>query len=122
MILLDTSIWVDHFRGTNEVLREVLGSGDGGLHPFVIGELALGHLRRRDEILGLFEALPHLPIAAHDDVMNLLDLQGLAGAGIGWVDAHLLCAARLQGWTILTLDRRLARVAARLGVAARVPF
>ena len=118
MILLDTSIWVDHLRGTNAVLREVLGAADGGVHPFVIGELALGHLRRRDEILGLLESLPQLPVASHEDVMNLVDLQDLAGAGIGWVDAHLLCAARLQGWRILTLDRGLERVAARLGVAA----
>lgn len=118
MTLLDTSVWVDHFRGSNAVLREVLGGGDGGLHPFVVGELALGHLRQRDEILGLLVSLPHLHVASHEDVMSLIDLHGLAGAGIGWVDAHLLCAARIQGWSILTLDRRLARVAARLGVAA----
>jgi hypothetical protein len=72
--------------------------------------------------LGLLESLPQLPVASHEDVMNLVDLQDLAGAGIGWVDAHLLCAARVQGWRILTLDRRLAQVAARLGVAADVCY
>jgi predicted nucleic acid-binding protein len=118
VILLDTSIWVDHFRGANAVLREVLGGADGGVHPFVVGELALGQLRRRDDILGLLESLPQLPVASHEDVMNLVDLQDLAGTGIGWVDAHLLSAARLQGWTILTLDRRLQQLAARLGIAA----
>lgn len=118
MILLDTSVWVDHLRGTNAVLRDVLGAADGGVHPFVVGELALGHLRQRDEILGLLESLPQLAVAPHEDVLQLVDLQRLNGAGIGWVDAHLLCAARLSGWTLLTLDRRLGQVAARLGIAA----
>lgn len=87
-------------------------------HPFVVGELALGHLTRRREILGLLSELPRAQVATHEEVLALVDRHHLAGAGIGWIDAHLLASAALSGVSLWTLDRRLGAVAARLGLAA----
>jgi hypothetical protein len=87
------------------------------VHPFVIGEIALGHLRRRREILELIAALPRASTLGHDEVLDFVERHRLAGAGIGWVDAHLLAAAALDGTSLWTLDRRLATVAARLDLA-----
>ena len=85
-------------------------------HPFVTGELALGHLRRRAEILSLLASLPAAPQAEHEEVLHFVAEHALAGAGLGWVDAHLLCAAALDRSRLWTLDRRLAAAAARLGL------
>jgi predicted nucleic acid-binding protein len=118
VILADTSIWVDHLRRSRPALEAALSDGVVGLHPFVIGELALGRLHRRREILTLLASLPRLSPTAHVEVLRFVDLHDLPGSGLGWVDAHLLCAARLAGWQVWSADRRLAAVAARLGLAA----
>ena len=115
-MLVDTSVWIDHFRRGNATLAETLEDGSVWCHPFVIGELACGGLSNRRRILSLMEALPRAPEAEHGEVMELVDRNRLAGTGIGWVDAHLLAAARLGNLWLWTLDRPLARVARRLGV------
>ena len=88
-------------------------------HPFVIGELALGQLHQRDEILKLLDNLPSATVASHDEVMVLIERHELVGTGIGWVDAHLLASALLADNLLWTLDRKLATVAELLGIAAR---
>ncbi|HSL21473.1 MAG TPA: PIN domain-containing protein [Vicinamibacterales bacterium] len=117
MILVDTSVWVNHLRSSDGRLAAALADGRAGVHRFVIGELALGQLRRRGEILTLLRALPDAGEATHDEVHELVESHRLAGSGIGWIDAHLLCAARLAGWQLWTADRRLASVAARLDLS-----
>jgi len=116
-VLVDTSVWIDHFRRGNEVLAERLAAADVWVHPFVIGELACGRLTRRGEILALLQALPHAPLIEHREVLAFVETSGLPGRGIGWIDAHLLASARLARIPLWTLDRRLAAVAGRLGVA-----
>jgi predicted nucleic acid-binding protein len=118
MILVDTSVWVDHFRSRNSGLVSWLEGDEVLTHPFVIGELACGHLRRRQEILGLLSALPSATVARHEDVLALVDAHRLFGRGIGWVDAHLLASALLSGVRMITLDGQLLKVAKGLGVAA----
>lgn len=88
-------------------------------HPFVLGELACGHLRRRAEILALIAALPRLTALATEDVMMFIDSHRVMGKGLGWVDVHLLAAAFASGETLWTRDRRLADAARRLGVGDR---
>jgi len=83
-------------------------------HPFVMGELALGHLERRREILDLLDNLPAAQVATHSEVLSLIDRHDLAGSGMGWVDAHLLAAALLSNAPLWTLDRGLATAAERL--------
>ncbi len=117
-MLVDTSVWVDHFRHGSRRLAALLENAEVECHPFVIGELACGGLSRRTEILALLAALPQVPVADHDEVLHLVDARELAGCGIGWIDAHLLCSVLLAGGRLWTLDRRLAAVANRLGLAA----
>lgn len=119
MILVDTSVWVAHLRAGDERLAALLDSGDVLAHPFVIGELALGSLRRRDAFLDDLRDLPRAGVATDDDVLQFIERQSLFGRGIGYVDAHLLAAARLTPEAKLwTYDRNLQRVAAELGLAA----
>lgn len=111
MILVDTSVWVDHLRRGNERLKTLLTENRVLSHPFIIGELACGSLRNRQEILGLLGALPQAPLAEHDEVLRLVEEEPLHGQGIGWIDAHLIAAARLAHSGIWTLDSRLASAA-----------
>jgi predicted nucleic acid-binding protein len=119
VILADTSVWVDHLRQGNARLERLLGDSRILCHPFVTGELALGHLRRRAEILALLANLPQASPAAHAEVLGFVEENRLVGSGLGWVDVHLLCAAALERAQLWTLDRRLAGAAARLGLDAR---
>lgn len=116
MTLVHTSVWVDHFRRANTALARLLEAGEVVSHPFVIGELSLGGLKRRDEILQLLASLASAEVVAHDEAMRLIDRRRLSGRGIGWVDAHLLASAVLEKVHLWTLDRRLALVARELGV------
>lgn len=118
MILVDTSVWVDHLRAGDSRLAALLENGQVLSHPFVLGELACGNLRRRAEFLTLLAALPRLPALATEDVMMFIDNHRLMGKGLGWVDAHLLAAAVASRETLWTKDRRLAEAANRLGVAS----
>lgn len=115
MILVDTSIWVDHFRSGDAGLVAALEAGDVVCHPFVVGELACGGLKNRAEILRLLQALPSAAVASHDEVLRFIDSRGLAGRGAGYVDVHLLASVALSpGVRIWTRDRRLAGIAREL--------
>ena len=119
MILVDTSIWVDHLRGGDSLLAGLLGRGEVLVHPFVTGELALGHIGQRDVIIRALSKLPQVMIANDREVLQFIDLHALSGTGIGYIDAHLLAAVRLTaGTSFWTRDRRLFDIADRLGLAA----
>jgi hypothetical protein len=118
VILVDTSVWVDHLREGLPGLSGALELGVVLTHPFIIGELALGNLRNRKEVLQLLDDLPPAPVAADDEVRALIEQRRLAGRGIGYVDAHLLAAVLLEGnATLWTRDKRLGDVAKALRVA-----
>ena len=114
MILVDTSIWIDHFRHRNDALVARLERGEVATHPFVIGELALGGLRQTTKVLALLAELPACAVVSHADALALVERRSLAGSGIGWVDAHLLASALVDRLPLWTLDRRLAAVARQL--------
>ena len=116
MILVDTSIWIDHLRHGHKGLITHLESGEVVVHPFVVGELACGSIRQRTEVLELLQALPPAIVATHDEALAFLESHKLAGRGLGYVDIHLLASAQLDRCSLWTNDRRLAREAARLGV------
>jgi hypothetical protein len=119
MILVDTSVWIDHFRGeiAGEALRELLEAGEVVIHPFVRGELALGQLGpRRADVLRDLTTLPSAPVVPDHEVLEMVAVRGLAGSGIGWVDAHLVAAALSTGASLWTVDRPLSRVAWRLRI------
>jgi predicted nucleic acid-binding protein len=119
VILVDTSVWVEHLRSTSAILSALLDNCRILGHPFVLGELALGNLRQRDDILRVLRRLPQATSASHLEVLRLIDREALYGRGIGYVDAHLLAAARLTaGSKLWTRTRRLQAVAGQLGLAA----
>ncbi|AEQ51866.1 type II toxin-antitoxin system VapC family toxin [Pelagibacterium halotolerans] len=119
MILVDTSVWIDHFRAVDEELELLLGANRVLMHPFVLGELALGNLRQRNLILTSLADLPQCVVARDDEVLEFISLHALFGRGIGYVDAHLLSAAALTPEARLaTRDRRLRDRAQSLGLAA----
>ncbi|MFQ5738381.1 MAG: type II toxin-antitoxin system VapC family toxin [Acidobacteriota bacterium] len=110
MILVDTSVWVDHFRRDNARLRELLEEGTVLCHPFVIGELACGTLHERAGILSLLSALPGAQEAEHGEVLGFIESHKLYGKGLGWVDSHLLASALLSHCSLWTLDKSLGRI------------
>lgn len=119
MILVDTSVWVDHLRAGNKTVESLLDAGRVLAHPFVIGELALGNLRQRRTILACLQDLPQASAATDQEVLHFIERHALAGLGIGYVDAHLLASTRLTpGSSLWTRDKRLLSVAERLGVAS----
>ena len=117
MILLDTSVWVDHLRRGDSLVVQVLESGQAAAHAFVIGELACGNLKSRVRVIDLLEALPQLAMAMDEEVLFFIERHELMGRGIGYVDAHLLAAASISGSLLWTRDKRLRGIAAELGVA-----
>ena len=118
MILVDTSVWIDHLRQGDPSLVTVLEAGRVLMHPFVVGELACGTLSRRGEILALLRELPPAPVATDDEALDFIERRGLMDRGIGYVDVHLLASVALSGDARLyTRDRRLAAVASGLGLA-----
>lgn len=119
-VLVDTSLWVNHLRLRRGDLSEALDAGNVVCHPFVIGELACGHLRPRGEILSLLAALEQVPCAEPEEVLGLVERRRLYGSGLGWIDVNLLASALLARVSLWTLDRRLADCARRLGIAATV--
>jgi predicted nucleic acid-binding protein len=119
MILADTSVWADHLRRTERRLAELLAQGEILMHPFVMGEIALGYLHRRSEILFRLRHLPAAHIAEPEEVLHLIDVQKLVALGVGYVDVHLLATTLVTNNCLLwTRDKRLGAVASRLGVAA----
>lgn len=118
MILVDTSVWVDHLRRADAALSGRLTHGRVLTHPFVIGELALGSLRDRNEVLRSLADLRQTVVATDDETMRFIDRHRLMGSGIGYIDAHLLASVALTPSAKLwTRDAKLASVAGRLGLA-----
>jgi predicted nucleic acid-binding protein len=111
VILVDTSIWVNHLRRHDAVLAAHLEAGDVLCHPYVIGEVGLGLLKQRREVLELLAALPSALVVSHDEAMAFVEQRRLAGLGVGWVDVHLAASAVVSRAKLWTADRRLADVA-----------
>lgn len=120
MILVDTSVWIDHFRRENAKLASLLGAMRVVVHPFVIGELALGSLRNRRQIISHLVDLPAATAATDGETLAFIDSAGLAGSGVGYVDAHLLASTMLTpDAEIWTLDTKLRSAATRLDLQFR---
>jgi predicted nucleic acid-binding protein len=118
-VLVDTSVWVNHLRKSDDHLAHLLNKGWVWCHPFVIGELACGNLKNRSEILNALKELSSAPVIEFDEYMQFIDQNRLHGVGIGFVDVHLLASALLADATLWTVDKRLKKVALDLGIGYR---
>lgn len=114
MVVVDTSVWVSHFRNSSVQLQKLLLDREVLCHPFIIGELACGRLHNRKEILSLLQNLPQAQTAEHEEILALIEYKKLFGLGIGLVDIHLLASALLTKVALWTLDKRLRKVAVKL--------
>jgi predicted nucleic acid-binding protein len=118
VILVDTSVWIDHLRSGEPLLAAALEGGRVMMHPFVLGELACGNLANRSEVLELLGGLPAAPTATDPEALEFIERRALMGGGIGYIDVHLLASIALSGDARLwTRDRRLTAVATELTVA-----
>lgn len=118
MILIDTSVWVDHLRRTDPLVATQLSAGTVLTHPLVVGEIACGVMPRRAETMTLLQALSLSAIASHAEVLGFIERHSMAGRGVGYIDLHLLASALMTPRTRLwTRDRRLAAIAGTFGVA-----
>lgn len=119
MILADTSIWIDHFRSGSDSMRKLLDHGQIGIHPFVIGELALGSLLNRARTLAFLDKLPRVRVARLEEVRQMIETRSLYGQGLGLIDAHLMASIFITPFTQLwTNDKALRRIAESLRVHA----
>ena len=120
MILVDTSVWIDHLRQGDAALHSLLQAGRVLVHPLVIGEIAMGNLRQRDTILTSLANLPQARVATDYETLRFVDANLLFGLGISYIDARLLASVRLtQGARLLTRDKRLAASAEALALDHR---
>lgn len=121
MILVDTSVWIDHLRHGDVELTRLLNAGQVLTHRFVMGELALGSLQNRNIVLSTLQNLPQVTAASDDEALHFIENNALFGTGIGYIDAHLLAAVRLSPGTLLwTRDKRLLAESARLGLCVNL--
>ena len=118
-MLVDTSVWVDHFRRGDPALSTLLLREQVHSHLFIIGELACGSLRRRSELLSLLQSLPTVPVSSDNEALGFIERHRLMRWGIGWIDVHLLASASLAGIPLWTRDRRLSEVARSLDLSAQ---
>lgn len=117
MILVDTSVWIDHLRAQEDELTHLLEQTAVLMHPMIIGELACGNLKNRTHLISLWQNLPCISTATDAEAMQFINRHQLLGKGIGFIDVHLLCAVALEADAQLwTCDKRLAQIAADLGL------
>lgn len=114
MVLVDTSVWIDHLRQGEPLLVKLLTDGLVLMHPHIRGELACGTLKGRLRILSDLAALPTARTASTEEVLDLIERHRLFGLGLGWIDAHLLASALLSHSRLWTIDKRLHAVSSRL--------
>jgi len=116
MLLVDTSVWVRHLREGDPGLEKLLNDGEVMCHPYIIGELACGNLKNRNQVLFLLQLLPSATLASHEEILQFIEANQLMGKGLGYVDVHLSASAVLTGVQMWTYDRRLNKTNEALGI------
>ncbi|MCP5487699.1 MAG: type II toxin-antitoxin system VapC family toxin [Verrucomicrobia bacterium] len=121
MVLVDTSVWIDHLRKTTPRLVGLLDNGEVVIHPFVIGELACGNLANRKEVLSLLHSLPAVERVEDDEILFFIEQHSLASRGLGLIDVHLLASSKVSEHPLWTKDKRLAATAEEIGLGFGQP-
>jgi predicted nucleic acid-binding protein len=117
MILVDTSVWIDHLHNANEGLKELLLSNQVCIHPYILGELSCGNISNRNEVLSLFRALPIIDAALDEQVFAFIEERKLYGKGLGFIDVHILASALIHHLYVWTNDKSLQRVIREFGIS-----
>jgi predicted nucleic acid-binding protein len=117
MVLVDTSVWISHLGDGHPVMEKLLMDEEVACHPYVIGELACGNLKNRDEILTLLQSLPQTVMAEPDEVLEFIDNRQLMGMGLGYIDFHLIVSSLLSDIPLWTWDKSLLTVCRTLGIS-----
>ncbi|NJL31943.1 MAG: type II toxin-antitoxin system VapC family toxin [Phycisphaerales bacterium] len=117
MILVDTSVWIHHFRSHDRQLATLLNDDQVVVHPMVIGELACGNLPKRKQILALFHELKQAPILSDHEVLSFIEQNALMGKGLGWIDVHLIGSSLRMGAGLWTKDKQLHQICVHFGIA-----
>jgi len=117
MILVDTSVWVDHFHQSDEYLKELLLSNQVCIHPYILGELSCGNIRNRKEVLSLLRTLKSIDLVLDEEVFILIEERKLFDKGLGFIDIHLLASALIHQVPIWTRDKSLRLVAEQLDIS-----
>ena len=121
MVLVDTSVWIDHLRKTSSRLAGLLDNGEVVIHPFVVGELACGNLANRKELLSLLHSLPAVERVEDDEILFFIEQHSPAGRGLGLIDVHLLVSSKVSEHPLWTKDKRLSAAAEELGLGFGQP-
>ncbi len=111
MVLVDTSVWIDHFHQSDQELTTLLEEGRVLIHPFIIGELASGNIRNRKEILEHLQTLQNISMVDFEEILFFIDKNGLAGKGLGYIDIHLIASCLIGGVKLFTRDKRILKAA-----------
>ena len=119
MVLVDTSVWINHLHTGNPKLKILLLETAVFSHPFIIGELACGNIKNRKEVFSLLGTLPTSLEVTSKEFHYFVEHNKLMGKGIGFVDIHLLASARLSRILLWTEDKNLKKVARRLNLLYR---
>ena len=117
MVLVDTSVWISHFREDNSHLKKLLIDESVVCHPFIIGELACGNIKNRKNIISLLQALPQTLVAENNEILAFIEHKKLMGSGIGLIDVHLLASTLLTNIQLWTADKRLRTTASKLSIS-----
>ncbi len=120
MVLVDTSVWINHLRNNERQLEELLFNGSVVCHPHIIGELACGNIKNRQEIVSLLLALPQISLVEFEEYLYFIEQNQLHGKGIGFVDIHLLASAKLDQIPLWTTDKRLQSASAELNLKYKI--
>jgi predicted nucleic acid-binding protein len=121
LVLVDTSVWINHLREGDKNLAILLQNELVACHPFIIGELACGNMKNRNEIINLLNALPSTPLLEHDEIMDFIEGRNIINQGIGYVDVHILGSAIISETPLWTLDKSLKKIAKQMAIEYCIP-
>lgn len=116
MVLVDTSVWINHLRNSDHHLQELLLNGEVVCHTHIIGEIACGNIKNRQEIISLLQSLPKTPLIEFEEFLYFVDQNQLHGKGVGFVDIQLLASAKLGRVPLWTADKRLKAASSKLNL------
>jgi len=121
VVVVDTSVWIDHFRRASRQLTSLLEQDEVAMHPFVVGELACGNLKNRKEIIALLHALPSVTKADDDEALFFIERHSLMGRGVGLIDVHILASCQIDSCSLWTKDKGLREIAQGMNIAFSQP-